>query len=141
MDELTDDQVLPSPDALAEIMAAADGLLLMSESDYPFTPFRWPGPESFSVVGLLEYLGLPPDTAVETRTLAAFFEPMATEQDWFDDDQRAAAIRFAVLRDRITSLLADVCVYRLGRVQITVIIVGLDATGASVGLQSTLIET
>jgi type IV secretory pathway TrbF-like protein len=66
---------------------------------------------------------------------------MTTEYDWFDDGQRAAAARFAALRTMIISLLTDVVVYRVGRIQITAIIVGRDAVGNVVGLQTTQIET
>jgi hypothetical protein len=131
----------PPPAALAAITAAADGLLVVSESDHPLTPFRWPGPGPLTPASLLSHLGLPPDTPAEARSLDAFLGPMAAQQDWFDDAQRAAAARFAALRDLIAARLTDVRVYRLGRIQITAIIVGVDAAGETVGLRTTLIET
>jgi hypothetical protein len=136
-----EDASAPPPSALADLVAAADGLLVMSESDYPLTPFRWPGPGPLTAEALLIQLGLPPDTAVEVRDLDAFFGPLATDQEWFDDDQRATSARFAVLRDRIAALLTDVHVYRLGQIEIAAIIVGLDAAGEYIGLQTTQIET
>jgi hypothetical protein len=129
----------PPSEALAAITAAAVGLLVMSESDEPLTPFRWPGP--LTEAALLAHLGLPPDTPIETRSLDGFLGPMAQQQDWFDDGQRVAAVRFAQLRDSIAALLHDVVVYRLGRIQITVVIAGLDKLGDTVGLQTTQIET
>jgi hypothetical protein len=146
MTDLRDDwedlgDTAPPPDALTTLGAAADGLLVMSESDYPLEPFRWPGPGPLTPAALLAHLGLPADTLVEARTLDAFLGPMADGQDWMDAAQRAAAARFAVLRGQIAALLADVVVYRLGRIQITAIIVGRDADGHTVGLQTTLIET
>lgn len=141
MSDTPDRRLAPSSDDLADLTAAAAGLLVMSESDYPLTPFRWPGPGPLTPQALLAHLGLPPDTPVETRSLDDFLGPMATEQDWFDDAQRAAAARFAALRDLIAARLADAVVYRLGRIQITAIIAGADAAGNTVGLQTTLIET
>jgi hypothetical protein len=131
----------PPADALAAIAAAADGLLLMSESDYPLTPFRWPGPGPLTPATLLVHVGMPADTPVEMRSLDDFLGPMAEERDWFDDGQRAAAVRFAQLRDTIAAVLHNVVVYRLGRIQIVAIIAGVDAAGATVGLQTTQIET
>jgi hypothetical protein len=50
-------------------------------------------------------------------------------------------VRFAALRDTIAALLHHVVVYRLGRIQITAVIAGVDAAGDTVGLQTTQIET
>jgi hypothetical protein len=141
MSDTSDRQAAPPPDALAAITAAADGLLVMSESDCPLAPFRWPGPGPLTPEALLAHLLMPPDTPVDTRTLDEFLGPMAADQDWFDDGQRAAATRFAALRDLIADRLKDVVVYRLGRIQITAIIAGVDAAGSTVGLQTTQIET
>ncbi|NTU85610.1 MAG: nuclease [Chloroflexales bacterium] len=129
------------PDALGEITAAADGLLMPSESDYPFEPFRWPGPGPLTPEALVEFLELPPGTPVEVRELDAFFEPLTSVRDWQDADQRAAAARFALLRDLLHDLLADVMVYRAGSIQIPVVIAGRDPSGATVGLRTTVIET
>jgi O-acetyl-ADP-ribose deacetylase (regulator of RNase III) len=141
MSDTPDSQTVPQPDALTAITAAAEGLLVMSESDHPLTPFTWPGPGPLTPATLLAHLGLPPDTPAETRSLDAFLGPMAAQHDWFDDAQRAAAVHFAALRDLIAARLTDVRVYRLGRIQITAIIVGVDAAGETVGLQTMLIET
>ena len=125
---------------LAAISAAAEGLLVPSESDAPLTPFRWEGPGPLTPEGLLAQLKLPPDAPVERRSLGQFFAPLATPADWMDDGQRAQAARFAELRDLIARELADVAVYRLGRTRIAVVIAGA-AGGATVGLRTTVIET
>lgn len=125
---------------LAAISAAAEGLLVPSESDAPLTPFRWEGPGPLTPEGLLAQLKLPPDAPVERRSLEQFFAPLATAADWMDDRQRAQADRFAELRDLIAKELADVAVYRLGRTRIAVVIAGA-AGGATVGLRTTVIET
>ncbi len=132
----------PGPGAaLASLTAAVEGLLVPSEQDAPLTPFQWPGPDELSAPALLAHLGLPADTAVATRSLEAFFAPLAAEQDWFDESQRATAARFAALRDQLGSLLSQVVVYRLGQRRITTLITGTDANGQTVGLQTTQVET
>jgi DNA-binding MltR family transcriptional regulator len=136
------DDAPPAPsDALGVITAAAAGLLVPSESDYPLESFRWPGPGPLTPTSLLAHLDLPPDTPVETRSLDAFFGPLVVAHDSFDEGQRAAASRFASLRDLIAATLADLVVYRVGRIQITVIIAGADSDRNTVGLRTTLIET
>ena len=134
-------ETAPADDTLAEIAAAADGLLVPSESDYPLEPFRWQGEGPLTPDSLRAHLELPPDAPVETRTLDAFFGPLARVADWMDEEQREQAARFAALRDLIAARLRDVAVYYAGRVQVTVVIAGQDPAGATVGLRTTLIQT
>ncbi|MEN9937677.1 MAG: hypothetical protein RLZZ387_4256 [Chloroflexota bacterium] len=136
-----DDWGAPPFDTLAELTAAADGLLVTSEADHPLEPFRWPGPDPITPEALRDSLGLPPDAPAEVVSLDAFFSPLASSQEWFDDAQRATAARFATLRDLIADRLTDVAVYRLGRIEVAVIIAGRDQAGATVGLRTTQVET
>lgn len=129
------------PAALAAISAAAEGLLMPSESDYPFEPFRWEGPGPLTPEALRAQLGLPPDTPVETRDAFALLDQLAAEQDWFGAEERAVAARFAALRDTIAAQLTAVTLYRLGTLKITLIIVGRDPSGALVGLRTMAVET
>jgi len=128
-------------DPIAALADAAEGLLVPSESDYPLTPFRWTGASPLTAAALLAALDLPPDTPVETRTLDAFFAPLTRVTDALDGQQAAQTTRFAALRDQIAGHLTDVIVYRVGRIQITAIIAGTTAEGATGGLRTTLIET
>lgn len=127
--------------ALAALTAAAQGLLVPSEGDYPLESFRWAGPGPLTPAALRAQLGLPPDAPAETRALDDFFAPLAATYGWMDDQQRAAAARFAGLRDLIAASLSDVTVYRLGHRRISAIIAGKDAAGQIVGLRTTQIET
>lgn len=128
-------------DALSALVAAAEGLLMPSESDYPFEPFRWPGPGPLTPEALLAHLGLPPETPVETRDAAALFERLSAPRDWHGEPERATAARFAALRDAFATNLADVVVYRVGTITISLFILGRDPAGATVGLRTTVIET
>lgn len=129
------------PSALEALMAAADGLRMPSESDYPFEPFTWAGPGALTPEALVASLGLPPETPVETRTLERLFAPLTAEQNWMGAEERATCARFAALRAAIAAHLADVAVYRVGAVEIAVLIVGADAGGRLVGLRTTVVET
>lgn len=135
------DPELPPPDTLATITAAADGLLMPSESDYPFEPFSWSGPEPLTPELLLTLLGLPSDTPVEVGDALTLLDRLATIQEWFGEYEQYIAARFATLRDTITAHLTDLTLYRIGTIRITMIIVGRDYTGATVGLRTLAIET
>lgn len=131
----------PANNTLGALVAAAEGLLVPSESEYPFVPFRWLGDVPPTSAALLAELELAPDTPVETRSPEQFFAPLARVADWMDERERAQAERFAALRDLVLAQLTNVEVYRLGQRKIAVIIAGQDAAGATVGLRTTLIET
>jgi len=131
----------PPDDAILVLAAAAEGLLVPSETDAPLTPFRWGGNAPLTPEALPTALGLSPNTPVETRTLDEFFAPLARVADWMDDDQRERAGRFATLHNLIDCSLTDVTVYRVGKTQIAVIVAGQDAHGDTVGLRTTLVET
>ncbi len=128
-------------DALAALVAAADGLLVPSESEYPFTPFEWEGAGSLTPEALLAQLGLPSETPVEVRSLESFFGPLSQTADWMGDQERAQAARFAALQNQIASTLTGAKVYRIGERKITVIIAGESAAGRTGGLRTTVIET
>lgn len=113
-------------------------LLFPSESDYPLEPFTWESatltPETILARSLQ-----PSDTAIEATTLEDFFAPVVTDQDWFDDEDRAIAQRFRDLQAAIATL-ENVQVFKVGTVEIEVYIVG--AIGPDlVGLKTTIIET
>ncbi len=62
---------------------ASDGLLFMSESEYPFEVFLWDAPEQKDITPefILQKIGIPLDTPVEVVELDSFFEVAIAEQD------------------------------------------------------------
>lgn len=103
-------------DTLSALTAAAEGLLMPSESDEPFEAFRWPDDEPLTPEALRAYLGYPREISVETRSLNDFFSLVAEAREWMDEGQLSQAGHFAALRDRIAALLDDVVVYRVSRI-------------------------
>ena len=128
-------------DTLEPILQAAHGLLMPSESDYPFTPFRWSGPGPLTPDALVAHLELPHDTPVVMRTLTQFFAPIVATREWHTDEDQAQVSRFLALHDALTTHLSDLVVFRVGEISIQAFIVGTDANGATVGLHTTQIET
>ena len=113
-------------------------LLFPSESDFPLEPFTWES-ATLSPETILTRSLQPSDTAIESITLEDFFAPVVTDQDWFDDEDRAIAQRFRDLQAAIATL-ENVQVFKVGTVEIDVYIVG--AIGSDlVGLKTQVIET
>ena len=113
-------------------------LLFPSESEYPLEPFTWES-TSLTPETILERSQKPADTAIESITLEDFFAPVTTDEDWFEDEDRQVAQRFRDLQAAIATL-ENVQVFRLGKIEIDVYIVG--AIGPDlIGLKTTVIET
>lgn len=129
------------PSALDRLVAAAQGLLATSESDYPLEPFRWPGPGPLTPASLLAHLGLPVATPVEQGDPARFFRGQAQPPEDGDAAELARAARFAALGRLFARLLTDRSYYRVGSVEVHVFLVGVDGDGETVGLRSVLVET
>ncbi|MFN9869022.1 MAG: nuclease A inhibitor family protein [Pseudanabaena sp.] len=113
-------------------------LLFPSESEYPLEPFTWES-TSLTPETILTRSQKPADTLIESITLEEFFAPVTTDEDWFDDEDRQVAQRFRDLQAAIATL-ENVQVFRLGKIEIDVYIVG--AIGPDlIGLKTTVIET
>lgn len=125
---------------LHTIKDAAQGLLFPSESDFPIEPFFY-GDQEPTPEGLRERQGLSADVHVEETTLASFFEGLTEVAEDASNEQRACADRFLALRKLLETSLEDVRVYRLGAVDIEVIVLGRDASGSWVGVRTNVVET
>lgn len=113
-------------------------LLFISESEYPLEPFTWKS-ATLKPETILSRSQKPADTAIESTTLEDFFVQVTADQDWFDDEDRQVAQRFRDLQAEIGTL-KNVQVFRLGKIEIDVYIVG--AIGPDlIGLKTTVIET
>jgi hypothetical protein len=132
----TDEQVL------LELEQAASGLLFMSESDYPFETVRWEALAEVTPEHLRAATGSAPEATVATESVADFFRVASSEADWKSAGEIATARRYQTLARVLLENLADVRVYRIGEVNIPVLIVGRNAsTGNWLGLSTRVVET
>ncbi len=126
---------------IAALTAAAEGLLVPSEQDVALALFRWPQRQQLTPARLVAALGRPPATPVETRTLDSFFAPLTRTHTALAPDEQAQAARFAALRDLIVAHLSDPLVYRVGSVEIDLLLLGRLPNGQLVGLRTSVVET
>ena len=116
----------------------SEGLLFPSESEYPLEPFTWKS-ATLNRKTILTQAGKLAKTPIEAIALEDFFATVVTDQDWFEDEDRKIAQRFRDLQTAIATL-ENVQVFRLGKVEIDVYIVG-EIGQDLVGLRTTVIET
>jgi len=118
---------------------ASQGLLMPSESEYPFEIFTWKNVE-LTAEKILELTNYPPETLIEEVELDYFFRNVATEKDWHDKIQKENVAKFQNLVQVIKDNLAELRVYRIGTIEVNVYIVGKTNDGVA-GLATKVIET
>jgi len=125
---------------ITEILAqTSQGLLMPSESEYPFEIFTWKNVE-LTPEKILELTNYPPATLIEEVELDYFFRNVATEKDWHDKIQKENVAKFQNLVQVIKDNLAEFRVYRIGTIDVNVYIVGKTNDGVA-GLATKVIET
>jgi hypothetical protein len=128
-------------EAVESLRRLSQGLFFPSETDAPIEPFFWPNEnaEALSVEVVAKHLGENP-TAIKTQSLTAFFKPLVTDQAWHNEAEKVEVKRFEALRDAVKSNLSNAKVFRVGKVEIAVYIVGNVADGLA-GLKTDIVET
>jgi hypothetical protein len=120
---------------------SADGMLFMSESDYPLTYVGWDGQGAPTVDKLKTLLGVSPDTLVEEQSFSETMDGLGEAYDPSDPYIVEYAARFRALRAVMEANLTDLTVIRVGEISVDVYFVGRSACGDLVGLETTSIET
>ena len=111
---------------LEELKNASNGLLVMSESDYPFELIQWSGEAEITS----EYLWRVSDRPEGTRIVETDTKIFLGGNDQFRKLQ-------AVIEDN----LSDLKVYKVGTIDIPVYIVGRSPEGNWLGVSTRLIQT
>jgi hypothetical protein len=129
-------------DTKQTLLQAAEGLLYPSESDYPFEYVEWQTPSNkLSKKEMRQLSGLSTGVPVQTLSLDKFFEPVTQIQDWYGEEEKAGAEKFKNLKQVLESNLQDIQVFKAGKIEATVYIVGKDAQGKRTGLSTKVVET
>lgn len=126
---------------LQKIKEASDGLLYMSEADYPFEPVYIEEPAPAPDQQLLSLSGKEPGTAVEKVDLPYFFRNQVKVYPESSPGQQERAQRFQRLQQVLEEELTGVEVYRIGEIDIDAFIIGKLKDGRWAGLRTRLIET
>lgn len=127
---------------IKELQQLTENLVWMSETDAPLEVIQWDiNADSFDAQDLLHHLGLALDTPVETQSLESFFKPATTEQNWHNEAEQAEVKRYQELLNSLRSHLEDVQVYKIGKVEIDVYILGKTVESNIAGVKTKVVET
>ena len=117
---------------------AASGLLMMSESEFPFD-YVSTEDTSLSPAIALKIAGKPEGTPVETTTVDYLLRNLTDPAVGMASPDQVKQYQGLVLT--LKDSLQQLTVYRVGQVQIDTLIIGLTAEGKVAGLRTKLIET
>jgi hypothetical protein len=122
----------------SNLESAVSGLQMMSESEYPFEYFSTEDTVINDALAL-KITGKPEGTLVTTTTLDNLLRNTTDPSRGVVSPKEAGRYQqmAAVLKDSLKGLT----VYRVGEVQVEVLIIGLTEEGTAAGVRTKLIET
>jgi hypothetical protein len=121
----------------------SNGLLFMSESEYPFEVFLWESEnqQDINPEFILRKSGHSLDTPIEFVNFESFFEVATTEQDWYGVEEKETLRKFQFLVKTLKDNLTDLKVARVGNIEIDIYIIGKTPDNNFAGLVTKVIET
>jgi hypothetical protein len=120
---------------------ASAGLIYISETDSDITPFEGGPAGGVTAADLLVLIGAPADSAVEERGFDEIFARLTRVYEGAGEEQIATANRFGALKQVLAGNLQDVKVFKVGRINVDIYIVGLDGEGNLSGVKTKAVET
>ncbi len=126
---------------ITKLKTASDGLLWMSESEYPFEPVLWEDSADLTADKLLQQVKKSPGTPVKIVDVDGFFSNAIAEHDWYDEEQKTEVKKCRHLLETLKTNLSDITVYCVGKVEIDIYIVGKTPDGDLAGVSTIVVET
>jgi hypothetical protein len=131
----------PRNELAERIKLASEGLWYMSETDAEIFPFIGKRAESVTKENLLAQIGEKSDAQVEERDYGEFFARLTKIQDWFGEEEKETAEKYAALGNLLEKNLKDLRVSKVGQIQLDLFVVGLDAQSNLMGIKTKAVET
>jgi len=127
--------------AVEQIKRVAEGLSYISETDAEITPFAGEETEAVTKEEVLKQTKSAVDSPVEERGFAEFFARLTEIQDWFGDEEKKTAQKFVRLKELMETNLKDLKVFKIGKIQLDIYVVGLNAESKLTGIKTKAVET
>jgi hypothetical protein len=122
------------------LQQASEGLLWLSESDYPWETI-WMENVDDITAKLLAITDSPPETNIEIQESDRFFSRVTEEKDWYDEEEMAQCRGYQNLVTLLKNHLKDLRVYRIGEIEVKCYVLGETPSGAMAGLFTISVET
>ena len=127
--------------SIEELSKACDGLMWLSETDYPWYVAYWEDEGQIERSILIKQYGCDPKIPMTQTTLDSWFKNAITERDWHDEIERLQVKRYRYLYNWLKNNLQDIKVFLVGEVEIDVYVVGKLNSNTVVSLSTKIVET
>ncbi len=117
------------------------GLYYTSETDEEIVPYFGGKVESVTAEEVLKANNSPIDTPVKEIDVNVLFESLTAIQDWYGEEEKATAEKFAELADLLKNNLRELKSYKIGNIEIDLYIVGLNDENYIAGVKTKAVET
>lgn len=128
---------------LERLQTTTKGLTYMSESDYPVEPFIWEGEgkDDFTAKDILKVMKYPSRAPVKVIDLDEFFSRLTQEQDWHGPQEKKEVKQYKKLVSLLKESLTNLQVFKVGKINIDIYVVGKTADGDFAGVTTKAVET
>jgi Nuclease A inhibitor-like protein len=130
-----------SVDFSTKLAEMCEGLIYMSETDAEFIVFKGTKIEVLSKETILAQIKGSPNVAFEEQNPDEFFLRLTTIKDWFGETEKQKAKRYGKLQEFMKANLKELKIFRIGKIQVDIYIVGIDAESNLSGLKTNAVET
>lgn len=128
---------------LAEkIKQMSEGLFYISETDAEITVFEGKPADAVTKEEILAQTGNSTDKVVVVeKSFNDFFAPLTEIQDWYGDEEKETTRKYTKLKQLLENNLRDLKCFKVGKVQLDIYVVGLDAENKLLGIKTKAVET
>jgi len=126
-----------------EIENASKDLMFISETDAPLFYIEFVDiiTEQQLKIKLKTFSDKSDNIKLKTETLDAFFKNAITVQTWFEKEEKENVKKFLNLKKVLEKNLKAIKVYKLGKKEQNVFILGKNSIGTFAGLKTVVVET
>ena len=124
-----------------KLFKACEGMVYSSETDSPVTPFFADDPGLDLISLVRASLGCGKSVPITTYDFEEFFRRLEAHRDWHGAEEKQIARRYARLRKLLTENLESIQVFKAGKNQIEIFIIGKTAEGKIAGIKTYAVET
>ena len=116
-------------------------LYYTSETDEKIVPYFGEKVELLTTEEVLKANSSPSNTQVIETDVTELFEGLTAIQDWYGEEEKATAEKFAELAEVLKSNLRELKLYKVGKIEVDIYIIGLNDENYIEGVKTKAVET
>ena len=126
---------------LKQISEIVEKLTYLSETDAEIIPFSGFQTDTVTKEILLKQIGKEETVKIEETGFTDFFAPLIRKQKWFGEEEQKQTEKFIRLKELLQENLINKKVFRIGKKDIEIYVVGLDKDYILCGIKTRSVET